>query len=178
MTKNEHQLSHIISEIIKASVNIDLRIFEQWWSKKYFRKIAPKGNNFFNKWLLCNSIAFYMSTVSYSAYRRNFLQCAQLHKFPNVPNMYKIYTSRLILFDSINYETWNSLTIYTFQTHGFSRIISPVHLKYCLPRWDMVSPTLTKNEIFSSKININNYLCFAGFLWRYTIYYDYMHEII
>ena len=171
MTKIEHQLSNIVSKIIKASENMDFedlksqmfRILEHWWSRVYFLKLLQKVTFFFITWLFYNTIAFNTSIVSYSADRRNFPQCAQVLKFSNVPNVYKMYTSWLILFDSN--KLWNLkftkkfkwiFHICLFQRHGFSRMIRPVHLKYCLPRWDMVSPTLTKHEILSSKVNINN----------------------
>ena len=113
MTKIEHQLSNIVSKIIKASENKDFedhksqmfRILEPWWSRVYFLKLLQKVIFFFITWLFYNTIAFNTSIVSYSADRRNFPQCAQVLKFSNVPNVYKMYTSWLILFDSN--KLWN-----------------------------------------------------------------------
>ena len=90
----------------KDSQYWQFRILQHWRSRKYFCKIASESNFFFfNTWLSCNTIPFYISIVSYSADRRKFPQWEQVHKFTDVPNVHKMYTSGSVLSDSN--KLWN-----------------------------------------------------------------------
>ena len=140
---------------MKASENMDFkdlkssifRILEHWRSKNYFCKISLKHNFFFS------IHDFHVTQLLFIHIEYPILQIGG-----SLPNMHKCKSSPMSpmrtkyaqtdqsSLSQIYHVSWNPLTIYLFERYDLSRIISPVHLKYCLPRWDMVSPTLPKHE--------------------------------